>query len=160
MNTNVSIDGTTSFDTAGKQVATYQWSVVNVTGATPTIANAASGSTTLQVSGTSNFTLRLRVTDASGATDDTDFAMMATSVTTPPAATPITTGGGGGGGGAFDWWLLLLGLLPLALPGPRKRRPARGRGLSRRGSPLSEWQYASVSAVRSDRRRRRQNFPE
>ena len=60
----------------------------------------------------------------------------------------------------FDWWLLLLGLLPLALPGPRKRRPARVRGLARRTSPLPEWQHATVSAVRCDRRRRRQNFPQ
>lgn len=159
VNTNVAIDGSTSFDTTGRQVSSYQWSVVNVSGATPTIANATSASTTLQVSDVSTFTLRLRVTDANGATDDTDFAMMSTTVTTPPAATPISTGSRGGGG-AFDWWLLFLGLLPLALPGPRKRRPARVRGLARRGSPLSEWQHASASAVRSDRRRRRQNFPE
>jgi serine protease len=160
-NTSVSIDGSASFDTTGGQVATYQWSVVNVTGAMPTIANATSGSTTLQATGTSNFTLRLRVTGASGATDDTDFAMSTIAAVTPPSTnTPIGSGGGGGGGGAFDWWLLLLGLLPLALPGPRKRRPARVRGLARRSSPLSEWQHASVSAVRCDRRRRRQNFPE
>lgn len=158
INTNVAIDGSTSFNATGGQVASYQWSVLNVTGATPTIANATAATTTLQVSATSTFTLRLQVTDASGATDNTDLTMTATGVTTPPAATPIGTGGGGGG--AFDWWLLLLGLLPLALPGPRKRRPARVRGLARRGAPLSEWQHASVSAVRSDRRRRRQNFPE
>lgn len=158
INTNVSIDGSASFDASGGQIATYQWSVLNVTGAMPTIANANTGSTSLQVTGTSNFTLRLRVTDANGATDDTDFTMATAAVTTPPS-TPIGAGSGRGGGGAFDWWLLLLGLLPLALPGPRKRRPARVRGLARRSSPLPEWQHASVSAVRSDRRRRRQQFP-
>lgn len=157
VNTNVAIDARTSFDSSGGNVASYQWSVVNVTGAMPTIANAASPNTTLQVGGTSSFTLRLQVTDANGATDMTDFTM-ATAATTPPAQTPI--GGGGGGGGAFDWWLLLLGLLPLALPGPRKRKPARVRGEAHRASPLPEWQHASVSAVRSDRRRRRQNFPQ
>ena len=96
----------------------------------PTIANATTGTTTLQVTGTSNFTLRLRVTDAGGTTDDTDFAMATAASTTPPTQTPIGSGGGGGGG-AFDWWLLLLGLLPLALPGPRKRKPARVRGQCR-----------------------------
>lgn len=161
INTSVSIDASASFDTTGGQVATYQWSVVNVTGAMPTIANATSGSTTLQATDTSNFTLRLRVTDANGATDDTDFAMTTIAAVVPPSNnSPIGSGGRGGGGGAFDWWLLLLGLLPLALPGPRKRRPARVRGLARRSSPLSEWQQASASAVRCDRRRRRQNFPE
>ena len=68
--------------------------------------------------------------------------------------------GGGGGGGSFDWWLLLLGLLPLALPGPRRRKPARVRGRVSPDSPLREWQEASISAVRSQRRRRRQNFPQ
>jgi serine protease len=160
VNTNISIDGRTSFDTSGSQVPTYQWSVLNVTGAMPTIANPASGNTTLQVSGTSNFTLRLRVTGADGTTDDTDFAMATVASTSPPTQTPIGSGGGGGGG-AFDWWLLLLGLLPLALPGPRKRRPAGARGRQApRAKPLSEWQHASISAVRSDRRRRRQNFPQ
>jgi serine protease len=159
VNTNISINALTSFDTNGGSVASYQWSVLNVTGAMPTIANATTGTTTLQVTGTSNFTLRLRVTGAGGTTDDTDFAMATAASTTPPTQTPIGSGGGGGGG-AFDWWLLLLGLLPLALPGPRKRKPARVRGLARRSSPLPEWQHASVSAVRSDRRRRRQNFPQ
>ena len=161
MNTNITINGLGSFDTDGGQVATYQWSVLNVTGATPTIAATNSGNTTLQVTGTSTFTLRLRVTGANGATDDTDFAMATAASTAPPSQTPIgPSDPRGGGGGAFDWWLLLLGLLPLALPGPRKRRPARVRGRETTRSPLSEWQHASVSAVRSDRRRRRQNFPQ
>jgi len=158
VNTATNISGTASFDSNGAQIGTYQWSVLNVTGAMPTIANPTSGTTTVQVGDTSSFTLRLRVTDASGATDDTDFAMATAAPITPPSATPI--GSGGGGGGSFDWWLLLLGLLPLALPGPRKRKPARVRGRMAPRSPLSEWQHASVSAVRSDRRRRRQQFPE
>ncbi|MET0533850.1 MAG: S8 family peptidase, partial [Steroidobacter sp.] len=138
VNANISIDARTSFDTSGSSVASYQWSVVNVTGATPTIANATGSNTTLQVTGTSNFTLRLRVTDSAGATDDTDFAMATAVSTTPPSQTPIG-GGGGGGGGSFDWWLLLLGLLPLALPGPRRRRPARVRGrVAPRSSLASE----------------------
>lgn len=160
INTNISIDARTSFDSSGGQVATYQWSVTNVTGAMPTIANATSSNTTLQVAGTSNFTLRLRVTDGSGTTDDTDFVMATAASTTPPSSTPIGGGGGGGGGGAFDWWLLLLGLLPLALPGPRKRRSARVRARVTPESALREWQEASISAVRSQRRRRRQNFPQ
>lgn len=161
ISSDVSIDGTTSFDAGGGQVASYQWSVVNVTGATPTIANPTGANTTLQVGGTSNFTLRLQVTGANGTTDDTTFSMATTTVP-PVTSTPIGSGGrgGGGGGGSFDWWLLFLGLLPLALPGPRKRRPARVRGRSARSCALSEWQQASASAVRSDRRRRRQQFPQ
>lgn len=153
-NTNVSIDARTSFDSSGNPVASYQWSVLNVSGATPTIADAASGNTTLQVTGASTFTLRLQVTDSAGATDSTDFLMTA-AVPIPPATSPIGSGGSGGGG-AFDWWLLLLGLLPLALPGPRRRKRVRARAVPPRPSPLREWQDASISAVRSQRRRRRQ----
>lgn len=147
-NTAVNISATDSFgayDTnsaSSRPITSYQWSVLNVTGATPTITDAAAASTTLQVSGNSRFTLRLTVTDAAGGTDDTDFAMVTSTPPepqTPPASTPI--GSGGGGGGSFDWWLLVLGLLPLVLSGPRRRRP------------LS-------SAVHGHRRRRREPFAE
>ena len=143
-NVSVNISGNTSFGAPSRTISAYQWSVLNVTGATPAIADPAAASTTLQVSGNSRFTLRLTVTDDAGGTDATDFAMVTTTSpeppATPPASTPIGTGGGGG---SFDWWLLVLGLLPLALPGPRRRHKA-----------------VNSSAGRSHRRRRRQNFPE
>ncbi len=142
-NTAVSISGSTSFAAPTHTVASYQWSILNVTGATPAIADVAAASTTLQVSGNSRFTLRLRVTDDAGATDDTDFAMVTTTppeAQTPPPSSPI--GQSSGGGGSFDWWLLFLGLLPLALPGLRRRRVANG------------------SAGRGHRRRRREDFAE
>lgn len=141
-NTAVNINAAASFgaydltSTASRPIASYQWSVVNVTGATPNIVDASAASTTLQVSGNSRFTLRLKVTDDAGGTDDTDFAMVTSTPPepqTPPASTPI--GSGGGGGGSFDWWLLVLGLLPLALPGPRRRKAlptSAGRGHRRR----------------------------
>ncbi|WP_116810264.1 S8 family peptidase [Steroidobacter cummioxidans] len=142
-NVAVSISGSTSFAAPNQSVASYQWSVVNVTGATPAIADAAAESTTLQVNGNSRFTLRLRVTDDAGTIDDTDFAMVTSTPPepqTPPPSSPI--GRSSGGGGSFDWWLLFLGLLPLALPGPRRRKVTNG------------------SAGRSHRRRRREHFAE
>lgn len=142
-NVAVNISGSTSFAAPTHTVASYQWSVLNITGATPTIADAAAASTTVQVNGNSRFTLRLRVTDEMGVTDDTDFAMVTSTPPepqTPPASSPI--GRTNGGGGNFDWWLLFLGLLPLALPGPRRRKAANG------------------SAGRSHRRRRREHFAE
>jgi serine protease len=142
-NTAVSISGSTSFAAPNHSVASYQWSVLNVTGTTPTIADAAAASTNLQVSGNSRFTLRLRVTDEAGATDDTDFAMVTSTppeAQTPPPSSPI--GQSNGGGGSFDWWLLFLGLLPLALPALGRRRVANG------------------SAGRGHRRRRREDFAE
>lgn len=142
-NTAVNISGSTSFGAPGHTISSYQWSTLNVTGATPAIADAGAASTTVQVSGNSRFTLRLTVTDDAGVTDGTDFAMVTSTPPesqAPPASTPIGTGGGGGG--SFDWWLLLLGLLPLALPGPRRRK------------------VVSASASRGNRRRRRQYFPQ
>lgn len=158
-NVSVNISGTASFGAPGHTVTAYQWSILNVTGATPTIADTAAATTTLQVTGTSRFTLRLRVTDDAGVTDDTDFAMATAQPQTPPASTPI--GSGGGGGGSFDWWLLVLGLLPLALPGPRRRRAARARAQSKsRNSSSRDLSEANPSASRSYRRRRRQHFPQ
>lgn len=142
-NVAVNISGSTSFAAPSRTVASYQWSVLNVTGAMPTIADVAATSTTVQVNGNSRFTLRLRVTDDAGVTDDTDFAMVTSTPPepqTPPASSPI--GQSNGGGGSFDWWLLFLGLLPLALPGPRRRKVANG------------------SAGRSHRRRSREHFAE
>lgn len=142
-NVAINISGSTSFAAPTRTVASYQWSVLNVTGATPTIADAAATSTTVQVNGNSRFTLRLRVTDDAGVTDDTDFAMVTSTPPepqTPPASSPI--GQSNGGGGSFDWWLLFLGLLPLAIPGPRRRKVVNG------------------SAGRSHRRRRREHFAE
>ncbi|HWK52512.1 MAG TPA: hypothetical protein VNR40_21605, partial [Steroidobacter sp.] len=143
-NVAVNISGSTSFAAPDQTVASYQWSVVNVTGATPTIADAAAASTTLQVDGNSRFILRLRITDDAGTIDDTDFAMVTSTPPepqTPPPTSPIGRSSGGGGG-SFDWWLLFLGLLPLALPGPRRRKVTNG------------------SAGRSHRRRRREHFAE
>jgi serine protease len=142
-NVAVNISGSTSFAAPSRTVASYQWSVVNVTGATPTIADTAAASTTVQVNGNSRFTLRLQVTDDAGVTDNTDFAMVTSTPPepqTPPPSSPI--GQRNGGGGSFDWWLLFLGLLPLALPGPRRRK------------------FVGGSAGRGNRRRRREHFPE
>ena len=153
-NVGVNIAGSSSFGAPGHTVASYQWSILNVTGATPTIADTAASTTTLQVSGNSRFTLRLRVTDDAGTTDDTDFAMVTTTspdIVTPPASTPIGPRGRGGGGN-FDWWLLFLGLLPLALPGPRRRKAVRVRW---RCLPRN---LPSIS--RGLRRRRRQQVPQ
>lgn len=103
----VTLDGTTSFAPSGRSVTAYQWSVVNVSGATPTITSAASATTTLQVTGNGSFTVRLSVTDNQGGTDSDDLAL----VTTTSTDTPTFTDGGGGGGGALGWELLALGLL-------------------------------------------------
>ncbi|MBL8267575.1 S8 family peptidase [Steroidobacter sp.] len=147
-NVAVNISGSTSFAAPSHSITGYQWSILSVTGATPTITDAAAATTTLQVAGNSRFTLRLRVTDDAGVTDDTDFAMVTATAPETPTTPPTTQIGSGGGGGSFDWWLLVLGLLPLALPGPRRRKTA--------STPEDS---NDDSARGSHRRRRRQHFP-
>jgi serine protease len=103
------IDASDSFASNGRTIASYQWTAIAVTGATPTFGNASQPLTTVQVSDTSTFTLRLTVTDSQGVPDTADVAM-ATPIpppppTTPPAAQPS---GGGGGGGSLGWLMLLL----------------------------------------------------
>jgi serine protease len=120
--TDVTVDGRGSFAANARNVASYQWSVLNVTGATPAFASPAQAMTTLQVSGSSQFTLRLTITDDQGAVDTADMFVAtpagqlnpAPAPTIPPSSTPPQSHGGGGG----NMSLLLLGLIALR---PRRR---------------------------------------
>ena len=110
-----SIDGRSSFASNGHTIASYQWTAIGVTGATPTFADASLPLTTVQVSGASTFTLRLTVTDNLGVQDTADVAMATPALPPPPppippAAVPAV-GGGGGGGGNFGWVLIAALLL-------------------------------------------------
>lgn len=114
---NVTLDGRTSFASNNRSISAYQWSVLNVTGAIPAIADPSAALTTLQVSGSSEFTLRLTVTDDTGAQDNVDVAMVTTAAPNAPVSPspdpPPSSGGGGGGG--FGWLMLgLFGLRALA----------------------------------------------
>lgn len=122
VNTPVSISAIGSFASNGRTVSAHQWSALNVSGATPTIADASQATTTLQVAAASQFTLRLTVTDDQGAQDTADIAV-ATSVVAPPPAPPPApspnpmpgagpaSGRGGGGGSASSALLLALCLV-------------------------------------------------
>ncbi|MGH8187774.1 MAG: PKD domain-containing protein, partial [Steroidobacteraceae bacterium] len=117
--TDISIDGSTSVAANGRTIVSHQWSAVGVTGAAPAFANPAQAATTYQVSGDSQFTLRLTVTDDLG-TQDTANIQVSTAAAppppppppppAPPASPPVSRGGGGGGSIGF----LLLGLAVFA----------------------------------------------
>jgi serine protease len=117
--TAVSIDARDSFASNGRTIASFQWTALNVTGATPTFADATQPLTTLQVADTSSFTLRLTVTDDQGLQDTADIAV-ATATPPPPSppTTPPASVGGGGGGGSLGW--LLVALLAAAGRLPKK----------------------------------------
>lgn len=109
--TDVTIDGRGSFAANNRNVTSYQWNALNVTGATPAFASPTQALTTLQVSGSSQFTLRLTVTDDQGAQDTADVSVATPAApTTPPSPAPQQPRGGGGGG---NMGLLLLGLAVL-----------------------------------------------
>lgn len=110
------IDARDSFGSEGRTIVGHQWSISNVTGAIPQIANPGAAATTLHIPGESQFTLRLTVTDDQG-TQDTRQMSLAISAqpSAPTAPAPPNTSNSvpssGGGGGALGWEWLALTLL-------------------------------------------------
>jgi serine protease len=92
-----------------RTIAAYEWTIANVTGATPVIAQPSQPTTSIQVDAASEFTLQLTVTDDQGSQDVAVLAM--SSGTVSAAKTPPTTKSGGGGGGALDPLSLALACL-------------------------------------------------
>jgi serine protease len=120
------IDARASFASNGHTIASYAWTAVGVTGATPVFGNASQPLTTVQVSGASTFTLRLTVTDNLGTQDTADVAMAAPAPVDPPPVTPpaAAPSGGGGGGGSLGW--LMIALLSIAISASRRARSGTG----------------------------------
>ena len=117
------IDARGSFASNGHTIASYEWTAVGVTGATPVFGNASQPLTTVQVSGTSTFTLRLTVTDNLGGQDTADIAIATPAPpVTPPASAP--SGGGGGGGGSLGW--LMIAFLSISISASRRARSGTG----------------------------------
>jgi serine protease len=109
--TSLAADGRGSFASNNRTIASYQWSVLKVTGATPTITNASTSQAVVDVAANSQFTLRLTITDDQGSSDSADVAIATPTAPTTPPPTPamnLPTRTGGGGGGAMDPVLLAL----------------------------------------------------
>ncbi len=111
----LSIDGSQSFASRARTIAAHQWSVTDVVGAAPTIANTSSASTTLQLPLEGQFTLQLTVTDDQGAQDTRGTAIFIAAAPSPPPLPqpppPAPINSGGGGGGSWSWLLMALLLL-------------------------------------------------
>lgn len=118
--TAVNIDARDSFASNGRTIASFQWTALGVTGATPTFGDATQALTTMQAADASTFTLRLTVTDDQGSQDTADIAVAtaAPPPPPPPPPTPPPASSGGGGGGSFGWLMLAL----LALVGRASAR--------------------------------------
>jgi serine protease len=122
---NAPINGSASVASNNRSIVSYQWSVLAVSGAAPSIVDPTTANTSISVAGNSQFTLRLTVTDDRGSQDVEDV-----SISTPsppnvaPSAPPASKSGGGGGGGVLSL-PLVSALLFLAWLSALRRR-ARG----------------------------------
>jgi serine protease len=132
---NVTATAAGSFASNGHSISRYEWTVANLTGTAPVVLSPAQPETTVQITGTSEFTLRLTLTDDAGA-QDTKEVVLATPpppvVTTPPAV-PAAASASRGGGGQLGWELLLLVGVPLmrrrfGSTSPASHRSPDGRG--------------------------------
>jgi hypothetical protein len=99
----VPIDASASFASNNRNIVSVQWSVLNVNGAVPTILAPAQIETTLQVTGRSQFTLRLTVLDDHGIEDSADVAIVTSRIISAPQRSSS-----GGGGGQIDWQMILV----------------------------------------------------
>jgi serine protease len=114
----VTVNGAGSQGTGGAVPTRYEWVLVSGGGIVSGFSSATNAATaTLAPTAAGSFTVRLTVTDSTGATDSasTTVTVAAAPVTTPtPTPTPTTSSGGGGGGAASLLWVLGV-LLAVAL---------------------------------------------
>jgi serine protease len=104
----ITLDGGSSIASNGRTLSSYLWTVENVSGATPIIVAPSQANTTLQIPGSSEFTLRLTVNDDQGGQDSETVALVTPA---PQPSPPPSNSGGNGGGGSVCWELLGLALL-------------------------------------------------
>ncbi len=116
---SVTFDSSLSSVAAGRTIASRLWEVTSAgsTGAAP--VGATDGVTaTVSTSAAGSFTVRLTITDSTGASASTTQNVTV-------AAPPSSSGGGGGGGAADPAWLLALAAA-LGLLGRARRSGRRG----------------------------------
>jgi serine protease len=103
----VMLSGAGSLGVAGAGVTRYEWSLVSGSGIVNGFDSATNASTaSLTPTAAGSFTVRLVVTDASGATDTASaLVTVAAAPVTPPMNPPATSGGGGGGAMSLLWVL-------------------------------------------------------
>lgn len=135
---SVSLDGSGSAASCKRTIVSYRWSVLSTNGATPQLSSTDQPTVTVTAPAAGEFTLRLTVTDDTGAEDSAEVTIGSNEVSTtatplapgpacsvaitipqtdPPASDPAPStppsSGGGGGGGQLGWELLALLLLCL-----------------------------------------------
>ena len=125
--TAVSIDARASFASNDRSITSFQWTALGITGATPTFADASQALTTLQVSDTSSFTLRLTVTDDQGAQDTAEVAVAKPAPPPPPPPPQAPPPSSGGGGGSFGWLMIAALSIAVGRATARRRKLAKAQ---------------------------------
>ncbi len=93
----VSVDGSGSFASNNRTLASHAWTVVASTGAAPVVTNADTPTASFIVANAGQVTLRLIVTDSQGAQDSADVRVNtppAVTVTVSPGTASVSAGGG------------------------------------------------------------------
>jgi len=113
---------------AGRSIAGYQWALTNGGGIVSSFVGATDGAmASITPTAAGSFSVRLTVTDNTGATSSANSTVTVAAAPITPAPLPVppvpALPGGGGGGGALGWaWLLLLALAVLGLRAASGRR--------------------------------------
>lgn len=92
----VSLDGSKSFASNGRTIASFAWTVASSGGETPTIANADAQNASFTAAGNGVITLRLTVTDDQNAQDSADVKVTTPTVTVTVAPTAASVKAGMG----------------------------------------------------------------
>src|SRR5690606_14682380 len=133
---SIRLDASISSAACNRAIVTYQWSIVSSTGTPPSLSGVNDPIVTIQAPATGELTVRVTVTDDTGATDTADVVVnslgahptsssptsgrpcptpirIATTTAPPTSAAPILNDNASrGGGGQFDCsWLVVLALL-------------------------------------------------
>jgi serine protease len=122
----LTLSAASSFVLSPRTIASYQWTLVDGGGIVTTLATPTASTVTVTPSGAGRFTVRLSLTDSTGATSLSDQAVDV--ATAPPA--PATSDGGGGGGGLGLVWLAGLAMAVVTLQ-IQRHRLARARSLQK-----------------------------
>ncbi len=93
----VSVDGSGSFASNNRTLASHAWAVVSSTGAAPVVTNADTPTASFIAADAGQVTLRLTVTDSQGAQDSADVRVNTPApitVTVSPGTASVAAGGG------------------------------------------------------------------
>jgi serine protease len=104
---NLTLSATGSWVATGRNIASYQWTLVDGGGIVSPLTSSTASTLTVRPSALGRFTVSLTVTDNLSNTSTTSQTI---DVVPATAATTSSSGSGGGGGGALDG-ATLLGLL-------------------------------------------------